>query len=104
MPQKAAGRMTLPAVCVPNARGKNPSATPAADPDDEPPGVWRGLAGLVVGPGVALANSVVAVLPTTTAPAFRARTTAAASARGRWLDQIGDPYSVGMSAVSKTSL
>jgi hypothetical protein len=39
MPQKAAGRITEPAVCVPNAIGTIPAATAAADPADEPPGV-----------------------------------------------------------------
>jgi hypothetical protein len=50
-----------------------------------------------------VANSVVTVLPITTAPAARAQATAAASARGRCPAQIGEPYSLGMSAVSSTS-
>ena len=58
----------LPAVWVPNATGNIPSATPAADPDEEPPGVCPGLAGLAVGPGLRVANSVVTVLPITTPP------------------------------------
>ena len=50
-PQKEAGRISDPAVCVPKAIGTMPSATAAAEPLDEPPGVWAGLCGLAVGPG-----------------------------------------------------
>src|SRR5690349_11039092 len=96
--------MTLPAVCVPKANGQNPSDTAAADPEEEPPGVWAALAGLVVGPGWLPANSVVTVLPRTTAPAARARATAAESDLGRCPAQIGEPYAVGVPAVSSTSL
>src|ERR1035437_2467257 len=94
--------MILPAVWVPNASGKKQSATPAAEPEEEPPGVCAGLAGLVVGPGVRVANSVVTVLPTTTAPAARAAATAAQSAFGRQSRQIGEPDWLGLSAVSRT--
>ena len=45
-PQKAAGRITEPAVCVPTASGAWPAATAAAEPADEPPGVRPGAAGL----------------------------------------------------------
>src|SRR6476660_1764293 len=38
-PQYAAGRIIEPLVCVPIAAGTCPSATAAADPDEEPPGV-----------------------------------------------------------------
>jgi len=38
-PQNAAGRITDPAVCVPNVIGTKPAATAAAEPADEPPGV-----------------------------------------------------------------
>src|SRR5216683_1968123 len=58
-PQYAAGRMIEPAVCVPNASGTIQSATAAAEPDDEPPGVCIGFRGLHVGPGWKVANSVV---------------------------------------------
>ena len=50
-PQNAAGRMTEPMVCDPNAQGKKPAATPAAEPLLDPPGVWRVFQGLRVGPG-----------------------------------------------------
>src|ERR1700676_2853437 len=95
--------MTLRAVWVPYARGNRPAATPAADPEDDPPGVWAGLAGFMVGPGLRVANSVVTVLPMTTAPASRAQATGAEAALGWWLAQMGEPYWLGMSAVSSTS-
>ena len=44
--------MTDPAVWVPKASGAIPSATAAAEPLDEPPGVWAGLRGFAVLPGV----------------------------------------------------
>src|SRR5438067_11054018 len=50
-PQYAAGRTIEPAVCEPNASGTMKSATAAAEPDDEPPGVQSGSCGLHVGPG-----------------------------------------------------
>src|SRR5512138_415070 len=52
IPQNAAGRITEPAVCVPKASGAIRSATAAAEPLDEPPGVCAGLRGLAVLPGV----------------------------------------------------
>ncbi|MNL16663.1 hypothetical protein D3C87_1377150 [compost metagenome] len=39
MPQYEAGRMIEPAVCDPSAKGTMSSATAAAEPLDEPPGV-----------------------------------------------------------------
>ena len=50
-PQKAAGRITDPPVWVPTASGTMPAATAAADPCDDPPGVWSGSCGLRVLPG-----------------------------------------------------
>ena len=81
-PQNAAGRITEPAVWVPNAIGSMPAATAAQEPDDEPPGVCARLCGLRVTAGTMVANSVVAVLPMTMPPARRVSATAAASARG----------------------
>src|SRR5258707_12242655 len=98
MPQYAAGRITEPAVCVPKASGTMPSATAAAEPLDEPPGVCAGLCGLAVLPAVKQANSVVTVLPSTTAPAARASATQAASAAGRWVREIAETDPVGMAA------
>src|SRR5436853_4263447 len=67
-PQNAAGRITDPPVCVPNASGTMSSPTAAAAPLEEPPGVCSGLRGLRVLPGVVIANSAVIVLPMITAP------------------------------------
>src|ERR671935_1293181 len=100
MPQNEAGRITEPAVCVPSAAGIMPQATPAADPEEEPPGVWARLCGFLVLAGVNVASSVVTVLPRITAPALRSAVTQAASADGRRPLKIGEPCSVGMSAVS----
>jgi hypothetical protein len=83
VPQYEAGRMTEPPVCVPMARGTIPAATAAAEPDDEPPGVWFRFAGLRVGVGSRWAKAVVEVLPTGVAPARRSMATIEASAFGR---------------------
>ena len=51
--------------------GTNPAATAAAEPDDDPPGVWSRFQGLTVGPGCRHANSVDTVLPKIVAPRLR---------------------------------
>jgi hypothetical protein len=51
-PQKAAGRIIDPLVWVPTAPERNPMATAAADPLEDPPGVCAGFHGLRVFPGV----------------------------------------------------
>ena len=81
-PQKAAGRITEPPVCVPVASAIWKSATAAAEPLEEPPGVCAGFHGLRVGAGWRLANSVVTVLPSRIAPARFASAMVAASASG----------------------
>ena len=58
--------MIDPPVCVPNATGTMKSATAAADPLDDPPGVCARSRGFAVGPGWRSANSVVTVLPSIT--------------------------------------
>ncbi len=78
-PQKLAGRRIEPNTWVPSPADTMPAAVAAAEPLDEPPGVQRVSHGLRVGPGGAVANSVVTVLPTTTAPASRRAMTEAAS-------------------------
>src|SRR5260370_3932979 len=83
-PQKAAGGMTEPPVWLPRAIGTMPAATAAAEPEDDPPGVWAGWRGLRVAAGCKLASSVVIVLPSTRPPARRTSATTAASALGRW--------------------
>ena len=63
--------MMDPPTCVPIAAGIIFAATAAAEPEDEPPGVRRASNGLVVGPGCAMPNSAVTVLPMMMAPASR---------------------------------
>ena len=41
---------------MPYASGNNPAPTPAADPEEEPPGEWPELAGFMVGPDAEKAN------------------------------------------------
>src|SRR5215218_2887847 len=96
--------MIEPPVCVPNATGTMKSATAAADPLDEPPGVCAGLCGFVVSPGDMPANSAVTVLPRITAPAAHTNATQPASENGRLPLYIAEPISVGRSAVSIMSL
>src|SRR5215469_9584800 len=93
-PQNAAGRSTDPAVWVPSAAGTMPQATPAADPELDPPGVRPARHGLTVGAGSAPANAVVAVFPAMTAPASRSRATTAASCSGTNPPNSGDPIPV----------
>lgn len=105
--------MTLPPVWVPKLRGTWKSATAAADPAEDPPGVRFGSCGLVVaGPEFNTVNSVVVVLPYISqngghvrvigipkirAPALRSIPTIDASAFGRFPLYNSEPYSVGMS-------
>ena len=104
-PQNAAGRISDPAVWLPKAIGTIEAPTAAAEPLEEPPGVWAGLCGFFVLPGQKVANSVETVLPISTAPADRIAATQAASRSGRWPPWIaGAPYSVGSSPESITSL
>src|SRR5437016_6616633 len=102
-PQYEAGRMMEAAVCVPSATGTIPSATAAADPLEDPPGVRAGSRGFLVFPGEYTANSVVTVFPRMIAPASRRRRTHSASAAGRYPRWMGDPYAVGKSLVSMRS-
>ena len=104
MPQKAAGRMTEPIVCVPRARGQKPAATAAAEPLLEPPGVCARLYGLRVGPGSAQANSVETVLPRMMAPAERNALTQVASAPANNAGGSCAPARVGKPSTLNTSL
>src|SRR5437667_4913889 len=102
-PQKLAGRKIEPATWLPIDTGTMPSATAAAEPLDEPPGVRDRSRGLRVGPGTVLANSVVTTLPTITAPASRSASATAESRPPDQLAKIRLPKPVGISAVSKMS-
>lgn len=91
-PLKDPGRTILPTVCVPKATGTWKSATAAADPDDEPPGVLLASWGLRVrGPSVVAANSVVSVFPRSRAPDERSVMIGLASIlTGSWLANKGE--------------
>src|SRR5687768_17599754 len=91
--------MTEPRVWVPMAIGTKPAATAAADPDDEPPGVWAGFQGLRVLPGARKANSVVTVLPMTRPPRASRRRTTQAEVVGTLEAKIREPIRVGMPRV-----
>src|ERR1700704_1150505 len=95
--------MVDPITCVPRPALIMPQATPAAEPLEEPPGVWSRFQGLRVPRGSAAATLVVTVLPTMTAPAERSAETHAASLYERQPANSGEPISVGMSAVSMIS-
>src|SRR5579863_1832435 len=103
-PQKLAGLMVDPITCVPSAALTTPTATAAADPLDEPPGVCAVFHGLRVPRGSDAENSVVTVLPTITAPASRSARTLAASFSERQPSNSGEPICVGISTVSIISL
>src|SRR3954466_9655725 len=104
-PQKLAGRRIEPTTCVPRPAGTMPAPTAAAEPLDEPPGVRFGSCGFcVLCHGWLEANSVVVVLPMITAPASRSACTLAASRFQSAPSHIGEPWPVGMSAVSMMSL
>ena len=68
-PQKDAGRITDPFVCVPMATGTCPADTAAAEPEEDPPGLYSILFGFRVSDGSIKANGVVTVFPNITAPA-----------------------------------
>ncbi len=104
IPQYDAGRIVDPPVWLPSATGTCPAATAAADPLEEPPGVRPRSRGLAVGPGAKYANSVVTVLPTTTAPSDVSSATSGAVVSTRSGEVIGDPQRVGRPATSMMSL
>src|SRR5690242_16039656 len=95
--------MIEPPVCVLSATGIWKSATAAAEPDDDPPGVRAGSCGLRVRPGSTKAYSVVTVLPTTIAPAASSRRTAFAVADATHPLSSGELHPVGHPATSMTS-
>lgn len=108
-PVHAAGMRTEPAPSEPSAPATMPAATAAADPPEEPPGVWPGSHGLRVAPNAAPSvnghwpSSGVFVLPTITAPACLSRATAGASAMATGKSP-GQPNAVGWPARSTSSL
>ncbi len=109
-PHTAAGIRIEPARSLPSASGPSPAATAAAAPPLEPPAIRSRCHGLRVCPKIRLSvtplhpNSGVFVLPTTTAPARRARSTTIASSSGTWCSKIRDPIVVRIPAVAVRSL
>jgi hypothetical protein len=104
-PQNDAGRITDPCVCDPTAYGTIPQATAAADPDDDPPGVWLSRCGFLVGAESKYANDVVWVFPAISAPLSRSSLTSPeSSCAGPASANNRDPCLVGIPATSKMSL
>ena len=103
-PHRAAGMITELFVWVPKATGKNPAATPAAEPIEDPPGVRSGFHGFRVGPGAANASSAVTVFPSVYAPRRSSAVTTSADSSGTRPRSSAVPHSVGMPAVSMMSL
>src|SRR6266481_1322263 len=103
-PQYDAGRVIEPPVCDPSAPRHMPVATAAAEPLDEPPGVWARFHGFRVTGGSKLAYCVVTVLPRKIAPACRNWRTTSASWRAMLLAHSFEPAAVGQSKTSKMSL
>src|SRR5262245_56640608 len=95
--------MVEPPVWVVSATGTWKSATAAAEPEDDPPGVRARSCGLQVGPGSVKAYSVVTVFPTTIAPAASSRCTTSAVVVATRPDSSGELHPVGHSATSMTS-
>ena len=106
----AAGSRVEQPASVASASGTIPVATLTPAPADEPPQVSAGAHGLRVKPvsgetpSSECANSVVVVLPITTAPAARRRATAVTSALAGGASAIkGEPQRVGRPATSRMS-
>src|SRR5438128_1431890 len=106
MPHKPAGPRIEPPVSDPRLTGTKPAAIAAPDPDDEPPvkcAVFQGLRAGGQGKskdGPPCANSWVASLPVSTAPAARSFATAVASRLGTRSMQVRECPDVRTPAVS----
>src|SRR5690606_12760330 len=85
------------------ATGTIPAATAAAEPLDDPPGVWSRLRGFRVGPGWRKAYSAVTVLPSGIAPARTSDSTQDALKAATLSSLAGEPQRVGMPAAAMTS-
>jgi hypothetical protein len=89
-PVADAGIRIEPPPSDPVASGTRPAASAAADPPDEPPAERSNDQGLRVAPNTSLTvsafqpNSGVLVLPTTTQPAARSRSTSGESLPAGW--------------------
>ena len=94
--------MVEPLVWLPIASGTISAPTAAAEPLDEPPGVCSGLRGLRVLPGKNRQTRANCFADDHRAGRAQQRNDSRV-ARRRASGEIGEPYSVGMSAVSKIS-
>src|SRR5438046_299313 len=100
MPQKEGGILIAPPVSLPSDARPRPAATAAADPPDDPPGMYPSFHGFWHVPkcGLSLvtpaANSWRFVLPTRTAPASASRAVAVASPLGTESPGIRGPADV----------
>ena len=96
-PQHEAGTRMEPVPSPPEAAGTTPAATAAADPPLDPPGVTAADHGFTVGPNSNgsvvqwLPHSGVLVLPNTTRPASRYRSTVQADSVETWSRNARDP-------------
>ncbi len=99
-PQNDAGLRSDPPMSEPSASGTIPLARAAAAPPLLPPALRDGSCGLRVVPKTVLkvcepaANSGTLVLPTSTTPARRTRSTMRSSWVATWSAYSGDPYVV----------
>ena len=82
-PQNVDGRTIEPPVWVPSEMGVLKSATAAAEPAEEAPGVRDGSCGLRAGPGSMMECRDTVFLPSSTTPSSRIRRVTAASSAGR---------------------
>src|SRR5438105_8814518 len=110
MPVSAAGWRIDPPVSVPVAAGTSRAATATADPPELPPGTYSTFHGFFTAPNHdvseddPIANSSIFVLPTSTDPAARNRSTTNASYGATKFASIRDPHVVLRPAVISTSL
>ncbi len=99
-PQNDAGLRRLPPMSDPSASGTIPDASAEAAPPLEPPAERLGSTGFRVVPKTRLnvcepaANSGTFVLPISTAPACRIRSTTRSSVVATWSAKRGEPYVV----------
>ena len=111
MPEKPAGMRIEPPPSVPSDKGAKPAATAAAEPPDDPPGVFDRSQGLRVTPDSGelvtpfQPNSGVVVLPRRIAPCSRSRAAAGPSSiHGCSLSTVREPRKVGQPLVRMRSL
>jgi hypothetical protein len=109
-PVKPAGMRMDPPPSLPEARGRRPPATAAAEPPEEPPGVRCGSQGLCVVPWSLVCvkltppNSGAVVWPTGTAPASRSRVTCVLSQSDSRSRKTNEPSVEGQPSTASSSL